>query len=103
MIDKCVLCGIETELTLHHLVPRSKSKNKFKQSKEDPNNHLWICRSCHDQIHALFSNNELRDYFYTKELLLANDDLNKYIAWKKKHPDFIGHSKMSNQRKKSYG
>jgi hypothetical protein len=31
--------------------------------------------------------------------IIDNDKLNKYITWKKKHPDFIGHSKMSNQRK----
>lgn len=98
--DICQLCGTKCICTKHHLIPQSKAKTgKYKQIKEDPNNHLQICRSCHDQIHALFSNNELRDFFYTKELLLANNDLNKYISWKKKHPEFTGHSKMSNQRK----
>ena len=97
--DKCQLCGCECEITKHHLRPQSKSKNKYKSIKEDPSNLLWVCRSCHDQIHALFSNNELRDLYFTKELLLDNDNFRKFVEWKIKHPDFKGHSKMSNRRK----
>lgn len=99
-MGKCELCGLETDLTKHHLVPQSKAKNKYKEIKEDPNNLLWICRSCHDQIHAMFDNNELRDCYFTKELLLSNDEFNKYVQWKIKHPNFDGHSKMSNKRKR---
>lgn len=100
MTGKCATCGLETELTLHHLVPQSKAKSgKYKQIKDDPSNHLWICRSCHDQIHALYENNILRDVYNTFESLMAAPEFAKYISWKKKHPDFKGHSKMSNTKK----
>lgn len=100
MTGKCATCGFETELTLHHLVPQSKAKSgKYKQIKDDLSNHLWICRSCHDQIHALYENNILRDVYNTFESLMAAPEFAKYISWKKKHPDFKGHSKMSNTKK----
>ena len=99
MTGKCELCGIETELTKHHLVPKVKAKNKYKDIKEDDSNLIWICRSCHDQIHALYDESTLRDLYSTKEKLMAAEELKKYIAWKQKHPDFTGHSKMSNSRK----
>lgn len=96
---KCELCEIECELTEHHLIPQSKCKNKYKEAKEDPSNILWICRSCHDQIHAMFSNNELRDKYFTKDLLMENEEFRRFVDWKKKHPNFNGHSKMIRRRK----
>ena len=97
---ECQLCGIDCDLTKHHLVPKLKAKNKYKDIKDNPSNILYVCRSCHDQIHSLFSETELRDLYYTKKLLLGNDELKKFIDWKKKHPNFNGHSKMSNRKKK---
>ena len=97
---KCELCGIECELTKHHLVPVSRTRNKYKEIKEDPSNILWICRLCHDQLHSIFDNSTLRDLYNTKDKILSSEEMMKFIAWKKKHPDFKGHSKMSNKRKR---
>lgn len=97
---KCELCQCEIDkLTVHHLIPKSRIKNKYKDIKDDPSNWLWICRSCHDHIHATFSENELRDNYFSKELLLNNSEMQKFIKWKIKHPDFIGHAKMNKKRK----
>ena len=98
-IDNCQICGITCKCTKHHLIPVVKCHNKYKQIKEDPSNHIWICRSCHDQIHALFSENELRDTYNTIEKLLENPQFLKFVEWKKKHPNFNSSSKMSNARK----
>ena len=98
-IQRCELCGLECAPTKHHLIPQSRIRNKYKEIKEDPSNILWICRSCHDQIHSLWDESTLRDLYNTKEKLLAAPEMQKFIAWKKKHPDFTGHSKMSNDRK----
>ena len=98
--DKCELCGAECKLTLHHLVPQVRCKNKYKEVKDDPSNHLWVCDSCHGHIHATFTENELRDLYSTKEKLLATPEMQKFIAWKIKHPDFNGHSKMSVDKKR---
>jgi hypothetical protein len=99
-LNKCQLCGIECDLTKHHLIPQSRIRNKYKSIKEDPSNLLWICRSCHDQIHSLFDESQLRDLYNTKEKLISQNEMKKFIEWKKKHPNFTGHSKMSNRRKK---
>lgn len=95
----CELCGCESDLTKHHLIPKLRAKNKYKEIKEDPSNLIWICRSCHDQIHAIWTENELRDLYNTKEKLLDAPEMQKFVTWKKRHPDFKGHSKMSNKRK----
>ena len=97
--ETCAACGCEGPLTLHHLVPQVKCHNKYKDTKDDPSNHVMLCRSCHDQIHALWSENELRDSYSTLEKLMAAPEFKKFVDWKKKHPDFKGHSKMSKDRK----
>ena len=78
----CELCGIKCELTKHHLIPQSRIRNKYKSIKEDLSNILWVCRSCHDQIHSLFDETTLRDLYYTKEKLLSNDEMRKFVEWK---------------------
>ena len=97
--NNCELCGITCEITKHHLIPQSKIKNKYRSIKENLSNLLWICRSCHDQIHSLFDESQLRDLYNTKEKLITQEEMKKFIDWKKKHPNFKGHSKMSNNRK----
>ena len=98
-MSKCAFCECECELTLHHLIPKSEKKNKYKKVVDDESNHLWICRQCHDQIHALFDINELRDVYNTKDALLSNDKFAKFVEWRKKHPEYDGHSKMSKEKK----
>lgn len=98
--NTCELCGLPCELTKHHLIPQARIRNKYKAIKEDPSNLLWICRSCHDQIHSLWDETTLRDLYNTKEKLLSAPEMKKFIVWKRKHPDFSGHSKMSNARRR---
>ena len=100
MAERCALCGVETELTLHHLVPQARCKNKYKQVKDDPSNHLYICRQCHDAIHAAYTETELRDSYCTLEALREAPAVKKFVAWRQKHPDFNGHSKMSVEKKR---
>lgn len=97
--EVCMACGSAVDLTLHHLIPRVKCSDKYKGIKNDESNHVMLCRQCHDQVHALWSENELRDSYNTLEKLLAAPEFAKFVEWKKKHPEFTGHSKMSNKRK----
>lgn len=101
MTGKCELCGVETDLTKHHLVPQSVSRSgKYPKSlKTDEGNFLMVCNECHGQIHALFSNQQLRDLYYTKELLLGSDGFGKFVMWRRKHPEFTGSSKMASGRR----
>lgn len=98
--SKCEICGLEVPLTKHHLVPQQVSRHKNKYLKHDESNFLWICEECHSQIHALFSNQELKEVYNTKESLMSNEKFAKYVDWRIKHPDFKGTSKMSSDRKK---
>lgn len=97
--DKCQICGCECNATKHHLVPVAKCKNKYKQIKEDPSNHIWICRQCHDAIHATYTEQELKECYNTLDKLLAAPEFAKFVAWRMNHLDFDGHAKMSNRRK----
>ena len=96
---KCEICGLECDVTKHHLVPQSQSRHKNKYLKTDEGNFLWVCTECHSQIHALFTNYELKTLYNTKELLLAEPRFRKFVEWRMKHPEFKGSSKMSNKRK----
>ena len=62
----CPLCGrAEVGLNDHHLVPAQKGGKKGSR--------IEICTNCHDQIHAVFTNNELKDKYNTlKQLKNAN-------------------------------
>ncbi|GGD17656.1 HNH endonuclease [Pontibacillus salipaludis] len=75
--ESCELCGrgpIET--TEHHLVPRQYG------GAEGPTAEL--CKACHKQIHALFTNAELAGFYNTIERLRDHPDMEKYIKWVKK-------------------
>lgn len=99
--EVCELCGLECPLTVHHLVPKrvSRSAKYSKKLKTDESNFLMVCNECHSQIHALYTEQELRDLYSTKEALANAEKLKKFIEWRKKHPDFKGSSKMSTAKK----
>jgi len=101
MKGNCELCGLELELTKHHLIPQrvSRSTKYSKDLKTDESNFLWICGECHGQIHALYTEQELRDFYSTKEALLASEKFGKFVKWRMKHPNFKGSSKMSNDKR----
>ena len=97
--DRCEICGIPAPLTKHHLVPVNVSRHKNKYLKTDEGNFLWVCTECHSQIHALFSNQELKEKYSTKELLMNEPRFRKFVEWRMKHPDFKGSSKMVKERR----
>jgi hypothetical protein len=55
----------------HHLRPERRA--------ESPT--VTLCRPCHDQIHAVFTNEELRESYDTIETLRSADRLSDYLAW----------------------
>jgi len=57
----------------HHLVPQdiSRTKSKLWWPKEQENEDIRVCNTCHRQIHDLFDNRELAALFNTEELLKA--------------------------------
>jgi 5-methylcytosine-specific restriction protein A len=55
----------------HHLRPEER--------KTSPT--VTLCRPCHDQIHAVFSNEELRASFDSIDALQSADRLADYLSW----------------------
>lgn len=88
MIVCCELCGRETSLTFHHLIPCAvHTKKRFirKFGKEEMRRRgLYLCKECHDGIHDLIPEKDLAENYHTKELLLANSDIVKHIEWARK-------------------
>lgn len=55
----------------HHLRPEQRDQSPTVQ----------LCRPCHKQIHALFTNAELRESYDSVELLKHSDRLAGYLSW----------------------
>ncbi|MCD5325007.1 MULTISPECIES: HNH endonuclease [Pontibacillus] len=91
--ETCELCGRSPlETTEHHLVPRQFG------GAEGPTADL--CKACHKQIHALFTNAELAGFYNTLERLRDHPDMEKYLKWvKKQDPQKKITIKKSNRKK----
>jgi len=99
MIGKCELCGREgIKLTNHHLVP------KQKKGRNEQDNYAKVCIPCSKQIHALFTNKELKREYNTIEKLKSSAKIKKWVGWvRKKNPQDIkyqGKGDFINENKK---
>jgi hypothetical protein len=76
---RCELCKREiTEITKHHLIPVEKGGK---------DSHTAIlCKTCHCQIHALYTNSELSYRLYTIERLKKEEKIKRYLKFVKEHP-----------------
>lgn len=78
---QCKLCEREVgRLTVHHLVPRQRTKRK----KQSPGPTVEICAACHGQIHATFDNKRLAEEFNTIEKLKNEPQMEKFLSWVRK-------------------
>ena len=70
----CAVCGRSgpgLPTGRHHLVPENRAESPVAQ----------VCTPCHRQIHALFTNDELRESFHTVEALRGADRMQDYLSW----------------------
>ena len=87
----CALCGrIVPQLTRHHLIPRTRHRNKrnkrdFARS-EVKSRVVMICRACHNQVHALFTEKTLEREFNTLETLANHPEIIRFVNWVKTKP-----------------
>ena len=83
------MCEREQKLTKHHLIPRAvHTKKKFINrfgKKEMGERGIQICKLCHSGIHNLIpSEKELAENYNTKELLMADERIQKHVNWARK-------------------
>lgn len=87
----CQLCRRQVPrhlITLHHLKPRQKGG---KAEHRTP-----LCRPCHKQLHAMFSNNELAKAYASLDLLRRAPGLQLFLKWiRKQNPHRNFRTKMS--------
>lgn len=86
----CVICGrklgAEYANSKHHLIPKSRG------GKHSPT--ILIHNVCHQKIHSIFTETELRKEYHTVEKLKENEEMRKFIKWvTKKDPDFYQKNK----------
>lgn len=84
MIGACDLCGRDEELTRHHLIPRTRHRNKRTKrefEREEVRATVGLCRPCHAQLHKLFTEKELEREWNSLERLRAHPDVEKFVRW----------------------
>ena len=75
---RCELCGRAVEkLTVHHLVPRSTARRRDRSTLPTAR----LCPACHRQLHALFSNRDLKAQYSSIEELKSTPEMQKFLRW----------------------
>jgi hypothetical protein len=86
----CELCGRPAErLTRHHLIPRTRHKNKKNKKTFDRHEiHLTValCGPCHRHVHVTIPNKDLEREYNTVEALRDHPDVRKFVDWIKDKP-----------------
>lgn len=73
-VHVCELCNRSVSIiTKHHLIPLEKGGKKFET--------LSLCKTCHTQIHALFTNRELATHYYSLEALKRDTKIIKFLKF----------------------
>jgi hypothetical protein len=88
---QCELCGRTVPgLTQHHLIPRMRQRARRIRREygraELAGRLLWLCRPCHDQVHAVLTEKELAARYNTREALAAHPDIARFVAWIRRRP-----------------
>ncbi len=90
-VTRCELCQRDVPrrlITLHHLLPKQKGG---KADHRTP-----LCRPCHKQIHATFSNTELAQRYTTLEAIRTDPLMGPFLKWiSRQSPDRNFHTAMS--------
>ena len=94
--ETCELCRRQVPrrlITQHHVKPKSEGG---KHSHKSP-----LCKPCHKQVHATFSNKELAKLYADMGALRAAESLQPFLKWiAKQNPDRNFRTVMSNAHPK---
>lgn len=85
--ERCPLCGRELvpPYNRHHLLPLSKGGKGTTT--------ILLHKICHDKIHAVFTEMELKRHYHTIERLQQSEEMAAFIKWvRKKEPGYYDKS-----------
>ena len=81
--EPIIVCPICKRDTPPHYQERHHLKPKCKKGKET----VWVCKSCGDMVHKLFTLKELAKVYNTVEKILEHSEVHKWIEWVQRKPD----------------
>lgn len=86
----CALCGRAERLTRHHLIPRTRHRNRRvrRQYSLDALQKavIHVCRPCHSHIHRVLSEKDLERGYNTLESLQGHPEIRRFVAWIRDKP-----------------
>ncbi|KAF4343412.1 hnh endonuclease [Fusarium beomiforme] len=86
--DACEICARSwVPLSYHHLIPRFVHEKAVKRGwhrKEDLQNVAWLCGACHRFVHHFKTHEELARDYYTVDLLLDEEEVQRWAKWVRK-------------------
>ena len=86
----CELCGrIVQRLTRHHLVPRTRHKNKRNKKtfdRREIHRTVGLCSPCHRHVHVSIPNKDLEREYNTLEALKVHPDVERFVEWVRGKP-----------------
>lgn len=72
-------------LTRHHLIPRTRHanrRNKRDFARDDVRSRIaWLCRPCHNHIHAVLSEKDMERHYNTVEALRDHPEIARFATW----------------------
>lgn len=83
----CSLCGrpLAHPFNRHHLLPLSKGGKGTTT--------VLLHKICHDKIHSVFTEMELKRHFYSIERLKEHEEISTFLKWvSRKEPQFYDRS-----------
>ena len=91
----CVICdrelGSDKLISKHHLIPKSRGGKNTET--------IIIHNICHQKIHSVFSEKELKQVYHTVEKIRTNEEMIKFIKWiAKKDIDYYQKNKKVNRK-----
>jgi glutaredoxin-related protein len=76
---------------MHHIIPRCKKGKEL----------VPTCEVCEGWIHSNYSHNQLRDTYNSVEIILADENFQKFLKWRRKQdPDVLFKSDINKSRSK---
>jgi 5-methylcytosine-specific restriction protein A len=69
--ERCEICGRTIPTETHHLHPQNR--------KESPT--ADVCKPCHRQLHAVFTNHELLQEYDTPVAIREADRMRDFVEW----------------------
>lgn len=97
--ETCPICKRELgkqNISKHHLIPKSRG-GKHTDT-------ITLHNICHQKIHSVFTEKELKNHFHTLERLTSHDTIKKFVKWvAKKDPAFYDGNSESKRKKNKKG